>query len=39
MGNNPPSFHVEIINFIIVLDENGFKVADDSLCDEICLAR
>ena len=30
-----------ILSFIktIIIDENGFKVKDDSLCDEICLAR
>ena len=30
-----PTWHGDIN----VIDENGFKVADNSLCDEICLAR
>ena len=38
----PISFSASfILTFIktIIIDENGFKVKDDSLCDEICLAR
>ena len=42
-GSRPIS-HIHYISFIslfiMILDDNGFKLADDSSqCDEICLAR